>query len=478
MAPPVEDWPTLVHSSGQVRRPDDAATDPLAVVVVWAREEPHRVGEVALIEKPCLLGRGGARDDDAAPRLQLMRQRPGQTTLTGPIVSPHVSRQQLLLRPAGELLEVERLGRCVTTVNGARIDDARVAVGDTISLRKEMVLYVTRRPRDLRLVRGAPSPARDFEFGTGDAFGCVGESPAAWRLRQTIALAARSDAHVLIHGASGTGKELVAAALHGLSRRAGKPMVSRNAATFPEGIIDAELFGNIKNYPNPGTPEREGVIGEADGSTLFLDEIAELPRHLQAHLLRVMDGGGEYQRLGESKVRRADLRIVAATNRDPAELKHDFAARLSVRVEVPPLTERREDIPLLARHLLQRAARRDGALQQRFFDGNGWPRLEQRLIEALMRHELTTHTRELERLLWRALTESPEDELRCTESIDHFLAAAAETGSASQPEPDRAAVEAALAHADGNVTRAAERLGLKNRFALYRLMKKHGIEGP
>src|SRR6185369_7117992 len=120
--------------------------------------------------------------------------------------------------------------------------------------------------------------------------------------------------------------------------------------------VDAELFGNVKNYPNPGTPEREGLIGEADGSTLFLDEIGELPVHMQAHLLRVLDRGGEYQRLGDSRAQRADLRVVAATNRPLDALKHDFLARLTLRLEIPSLDERRDDIPLLARHLLRRAA--------------------------------------------------------------------------------------------------------------------------
>ena len=132
---------------------------------------------------------------------------------------------------------------------------------------------------------------------------------------------------MLVRGESGTGKELCAAAIHGLSARGARPLVARNAATFPAGLVDAELFGNAKNYPNPGTAERDGLIGEADGTTLFLDEIGELPAAPQAHLLRVLDRNGEYQRLGDSRPRCADLRVVAATDRAVSELKHDFAAR-------------------------------------------------------------------------------------------------------------------------------------------------------
>ena len=133
--------------------------------------------------------------------------------------------------------------------------------------------------------------------------------------------------------------------------------MSRNgSATLPAGLIDAELFGNVANYPNAGMAERPGLIGEADGSTLFLDEIGELPDALQTHLLRVLDDGGEYQRLGDARRRHADLRLIAATNRPVRQLKHDLAARLRLRVHLPGLNERPEDVPLLARFLLQRAA--------------------------------------------------------------------------------------------------------------------------
>ena len=117
----------------------------------------------------------------------------------------------------------------------------------------------------------------------------------------------------MLLGETGTGKELAARAVHRFSTRADRPLVARNAATMPAGLIDAELFGNARNYPNPGMAERPGLVGQADGGFLFLDEIGELPSELQAHLLRVLDAGGEYQRLGESRVRRSDFRLLAAT---------------------------------------------------------------------------------------------------------------------------------------------------------------------
>jgi two-component system nitrogen regulation response regulator GlnG/two-component system response regulator HydG len=322
-------------------------------------------------------------------------------------------------------------------------------------------------------------PSSPFAFGGADAHGIVGESPTVWRMRDQLALGAQSPHHVLVTGASGSGKELAARAIHGLSAVWKRPIVARNAATFPEGLVDAELFGTAKNYPHAGSPERPGLIAEADGSTLFLDEIGELPAALQAHLLRVLDQGGEYQRLGESKTRQAKLRVIAATNRDLTTLKHDLAARFAARVEVPALSERREDIPLLVRHVLARLVRESPELRARFFDerddGEPVARMDPQLIEALLRHDYTHHLRELEKLLWRAVSTSRDTFVGLTPEVSAELRlppASATSGEDASAEE----IRAALAATSGNVTRTAEKLGLKNRYALYRLLKRHGIE--
>ena len=184
-----------------------------------------------------------------------------------------------------------------------------------------MILLCARRPPSLPALRSA-NARQSFRFGSADPSGYVGESPQAWNLRDEVALAAARREHVLILGESGTGKELVAQAVHALGARATRRFVARNAATVPSGIIDAELFGSAANYPNAGMPERPGLVGEADGSTLFLDEIGELPTELQTHLLRLLDGG-DYQRLGDARRRTANLRVVAATNRPMGQLKPD-----------------------------------------------------------------------------------------------------------------------------------------------------------
>jgi len=452
----------------------------LALVIAWSRQEPSRAGEIALLDGEQILGRGGARPEDALPRVRFQRQRPGGTTMTGPLDSLRISRAQLRIKPRAGVLEVESIGRCRLLRNGDPMESGEARPGDTLQLENELVFLVARRLERLPALRSYPKDG-EFPFGAADPFGFVGETLAAWELRDTLAFAARADGHVLVRGPSGTGKELAAGAIHGLSARAGRPLVARNAATFPPGLVDAELFGNVRNYPNPGTAEREGIIGEADGTSLFLDEIGELPAELQAHLLRVLDRRGEYQRLGESRMRRADLRVIAATNRQIEELKHDFAARFTLRVEVPSLAARREDLPLLIRHLLRRAAAGNEDVRRRFFEAPAGPRAEPEarvdaaLIDRLVRHDFPGNTRELERLLWQALAESRGDTVELTPGVKQRLAA--DEPSVAAAEIGREQIEAALARAQGNVTKAARELGLKNRFVLYRLMKKLGVAG-
>jgi two-component system nitrogen regulation response regulator GlnG/two-component system response regulator HydG len=359
-----------------------------------------------------------------------------------------------------------------------------VREGDTIRLRQELVLLCARRPAHPQALLHF-DPGHSGVFGQCDAAGVLGESPAAWALRERLAFAAKSSAHVLLVGESGTGKELAASAVHQFSARARRALVARSAATLPPGLIDAELFGNVRNYPNPGMADRPGLIGQADGGFLFLDEIGELPVELQAHLLRVLDSRGEYQRLGESSVRRSDFRLLAATNRDPAELKHDLVARLTLRVELPPLSERREDIPLFVRHLVLRAAERSPAAAKfigQSAAGHGGVRVDAKLIDELLRRDYSGNTRELESVLWEAMGSSDGDIIVAREAAGSAPRAADPVPTRSQtssrprnPDPSEEEIRQALARENGNVSRAATALGLSSRYALYRLMAKLGI---
>ncbi len=436
----------------------------LGLMIAWSASEPARVGEVALVPgggRPHVVGRGESIGDEPT-RLRFARIRPGGSVETPLLAGRESSRRQLMVREQRGKLEIERLGPALK-LNGIGIDKAALEPGDCVTIERQLILICVERSRDVAL----RDPAT-FPFGSPDPFGMVGESPAAWLLRGHVAFCAARDEHVLLLGPSGAGKELVARALHALSSRKSGRLVARNAATLPAGIIDAELFGNARNYPNAGMRERAGLVGEADGGTLLLDEIGDLPEELQAHLLRLMDRG-EYHRLGDDRPRTASLRLIGATNRGEESLKHDLAARFRLRIKLEGLAGRREDIPLLARSILKAQAVADPTLADRFFD-NGEPRIDPDLMEALLDHEYTTHVRELERLLISAIATSRQRFVALTTEVT------AELTSRRRRTPDRAEIEAALARAEGNVSEAWKALGLSSRDALNRLIKKLGIE--
>lgn len=406
---------TIVTDSERVPS-HGAGADVTALVIAWSAAEPDRIGEVAIIPdsgNAQTLGRGPGEDpSEGHARLRFFRLRPASIVEGAPLASPGLSREQLLIAPIPMGARIDRVGKCALEVNGCRVECAEVHSGDVIVLKRELVLLCTRRPAFVPPPRLFPKE-KWGHFGDADAVGILGESPHVWRMREAIAFAARADTHVLLLGESGTGKELAARAVHDLSSRSKGPFVARNAATLPSGLIDAELFGNAKNYPNPGMPDRPGLIGQADGGSLFLDEIGELPVELQSHLLRVLDADGEYQRLGEGTSRRSRFRLIAATNRDIGALKHDFAARFTARVEMPSLEDRREDIPLLVRHLLLRAAQKSPEIAGHFIAlteaGYEYPRIHPLLVQHLLQRQYSAHIRELDALLWRAMSESHGD---------------------------------------------------------------------
>jgi DNA-binding NtrC family response regulator len=454
-----------------------AAPRCLHLVLAWSLDEPERLGETIALSRRQCFGRGEPLADDPAPRALPHRMRPGANVPGAPVRNARIARLQLLLEPAGaDAARIRSLGKAVLRVNGRATTEAVVQEGDVLELHNAAVFLVAERPLELPALR---HPSRtDFPFGGADPFGIVGESAGLWALRDSLTFAASTERHVLILGESGTGKELAARALHGQSPRGARPLVARSAATLPESLIDAELFGNVRNYPNPGMPERPGLIGEADGSTLFLDEIGELPERSQVHLLRVLDAAGEYQRLGEARSRRSSFRLVAATNRSPEALKHDVLARFSHRVAIPGLTERREDVPLVLAELLRRLAGAHPQIADRFFERRqgqlAEPRLAPAFVVRLLRHAFTHHVRELERLLWLAIGTAEADYIGVTEAVEAELRDSAES-SAAVLDVDREVLLRAIAHHGRSPTRLARELGLKNRYVLIRLLKKHGL---
>jgi DNA-binding NtrC family response regulator len=298
----------------------------------------------------------------------------------------------------------------------------------------------------------------------------VAESPAMRRVLEIVQRVAPSDANVLVRGENGTGKGVLARALHAASRRAAKPIISVNIGGLSDTLFESELFGHVKGAYTDARQDRMGRFELADGGTLFLDEIANIGLAQQAKLLRVIENG-EFERVGSSQTRRADVRLISATNAaleqevQSGRFRQDLLFRLNtVSITIPPLRERREDIPALAAHFLDRFARRYRK------DISGF---HATALRAMLEHPWSGNVRELEHAIERAV-------LMTSGSViargDLALEAPAQTGieEMSIEEVEVLLIRKALARFDGNVSRAAELLGL-SRSALYRRMQRYSV---
>lgn len=446
------------------RTSGDAGLIP-GLVVLWSRSDPALLGawlpvpQVAS-DTPSVFGRGEPLATDEYPRLSWFRQRPLVNERVVPVTARSISRTQLLVRATGPAtLQLVNVGRARLSINGRAAERGEAHAGDIVELGRELCLLCTSRERKLRGVVAAPHHA----FGEPDAHGLVGESPAAWALRTQIARAAQSRAHVLILGDSGTGKEIVARAIHALTPEVGA-LVSRNAATLPETLVDAELFGNARSYPNPGMPERPGLIGAAHRGTLFLDEFGELSLAAQAHLLRVLDSG-EYQRLGEATVRRASFRLIAATNRPEQALREDVLARFGVIIRVPDVASRREDLPLLVRHLVRTQASGDPENHPSFT--TAW-------IRELVERPPAGNVRGLANWLCAAPWEDPVLSATSPPSEPVSNPRRDERG-ATDEERRRSELQAALDANNGSIEKTWRALGLSSRYVMMRLIQKYSL---
>ena len=438
---------------------DDPNDLVLTLALAWSVHEPARTGQVAFLARhtASTLGRSGT--------LQWGHHRPQGFALGPELTDPALSREHLAFGPTqGRQVEVVREGRLPLLVNGKRTDRATLRPGDVLEISEQLVCLVHTRPRHL------PGPSANHPFGQPDQHGIVGESWATASLREQLAFVAPRQGHVLVQGPSGAGKELVGNAIHAGSSRHLGPVISRSASTIPDSLADAELFGNVRNYPNPGMPERSGLIGAAHQGTLLLDEFGQLPEASQARLLRVLDAG-EFSRLGDAAPRRADIRLVAMTNQPTSAIKHDVLARIPHRLMVPGLTARPEDIPLLVLHLLRRIQRTDPSATTAMFDDQGTPRFSPGWMGQLLRRDYATHTRELDFLLWQRIKE-----------VNHGV-----LDGPTAPEPDSTLAEVDPASLTEEQVRHAldahggrrdatwQALGLRSRHQLTRLLKKFGI---
>ncbi len=301
----------------------------------------------------------------------------------------------------------------------------------------------------------------------------IASAPSMQPVLDTISRVGPSDANILITGEHGTGKEVVAQTLHAISPRASRPMIAVNTGALPEGTFESELFGHVKGAFTDARTDRIGRFELADGGTIFLDEIGNVPYRQQARLLRVLESG-EIERVGSSKSRKVNVRVVSATNADleaavsSGQFREDLLFRLNtVEIHLPALRERRDDIPKLAAHFLSRYALRYNRQIRGF---------EPAALQALLQYGWPGNVRELEHTLERAVLMCHGQEIQVA---DLGLVSARQQSSQNLEELSIEAVECilirkALQRFHGNVSQAAEALGL-SRGALYRRMEKYGL---
>jgi DNA-binding NtrC family response regulator len=311
-----------------------------------------------------------------------------------------------------------------------------------------------------RLLRGEGAPR------------LIAESPAMSPVLELIERVGPSDAAVLVTGENGAGKGTVAQALHAVSPRAARPLITVNAGGLSEGVFESELFGHVRGAFTDARTDRVGRFELADGGTLFLDEIANVPLGLQPKLLRVVETG-EFEPVGSSRTRRVDVRIVSATNSDlrqevaAGRFRQDLLFRLNtIEIRVPPLRERRHDLPLLAAHFLRQHAQR----YRKDLAG-----FEPAAVEALLAHPWPGNVRELDHAVERAVLMSSGPQVRAGDLGLRLPGSDARSlEDMSLEEVEQLLIRKALARYEGNVSRAAEALGL-SRSALYRRLQRHGL---
>jgi DNA-binding NtrC family response regulator len=303
----------------------------------------------------------------------------------------------------------------------------------------------------------------------------VGTSPAMRGVVQLIQKVAPTDATVLIHGPSGTGKELVARALHLNSPRRERPLVTINCAALQEALLESELFGHEKGAFTGATQSKPGLVEVAEGGTLFIDEIAEMAGGLQAKVLRVLEDG-HFRRVGATTELHADIRVVAATNKlledeiKAGRFREDLYYRLNVvTIELAPLCERRQDIPDLVEHFLSTRP-----------IGPGPHRIQPEALQALVHYHWPGNVRELANVLERAQIMAENESITLDDLPDNIVDA---FPTAPRPgadphllrETERRHVLAVLQQEKGNKAHAARVLGISRR-ALYRLIDKHRLD--
>ncbi|MBL9207315.1 MAG: sigma-54-dependent Fis family transcriptional regulator [Opitutaceae bacterium] len=299
----------------------------------------------------------------------------------------------------------------------------------------------------------------------------IAQSAAMRPVLEVVSRVGPSDANVLITGENGTGKGVIAQALHAVSVRAGKPFISVNMGGLPEGIFESELFGHVRGAFTDAKSDRAGRFELADGGTLFMDEIGNIPMSQQAKILRTLETG-DFERVGSSKTYRANVRLISATNADlQAEVaggrfRQDLLFRLNtIHIHLPPLRERREDIELLAQHFLKQHVGR----YRKAITG-----FDETATEAMRNYNWPGNVRELDHSVERGVLMASGKVVRGADLGLNAGQAAPRLEDMSLEEVESFLIRKTLARCDGNARRAAEELGL-SRSAFYRRLEKFGL---
>ena len=297
--------------------------------------------------------------------------------------------------------------------------------------------------------------------------GIIGRDNSMQELFETIRDVAEVDVPVLVQGESGTGKELVAAAIHNEGHRANKPFVPVNCGALPEGLLESELFGLVKGSFTGALRDKKGRFELAHGGTLFLDEVADLPRVLQAKLLRVLQEGA-FERVGDEKTISVDVRIISAANRDlknevkKGNFRDDLYYRINVvPIHMPPLRERRNDIPLLVDHFLQEAAQRYN---------RKLPKISKQAMSTLIAYQWPGNVRELQNAIQFAIVKCSGSEILPQDlplELKDLAGRSPSRGPSKKLDID--SVVSALKQTGGNKAKAARQLGV-GRATLYRFL--------
>lgn len=316
-----------------------------------------------------------------------------------------------------------------------------------------------RLEQENQLLRGKQGPA------------LIAQSAAMRPVLELIARVGPSDANVLITGENGTGKGLVAQAIHAVSARAPRPFISVNMGGLPEGVFESELFGHVRGAFTDAKVDRAGRFELAEGGTLFMDEIGNIPQAQQAKLLRALERG-EFERVGSSRTLRADVRLISATNADisaevaAGRFRQDLLFRLNtIQIHLPALRERRDDIDLLAQHFLKQHVTR----YRKAITG-----FDEEAAAALRSYAWPGNVRELNHAVERAVLMAGGKVVRAADMSLNPASGAPRLDDMSLDEVEAYLIKKTLARCDGNARKAAEVLGL-SRSAFYRRLEKYGL---